>query len=439
MASGAFSGTVSATGSQKFELRVTWAETSFDASRPSRTILYEAFIRRTDYSLSGYNNTGEAYYNFTDSVGEGTGNTYFTFNYSGAQNEWVKVASWTNWYTLYNDGNGYYTRQVGIKFYAYFGVSFRDANLGMSYFNLTPYDQRPPSNINGKVVSTSTTSAVISCTASGADYYQYRLNGGSWSSNISIGSQYTIGSLSPYTTYSVQVRARSATTGVWGTGNTFSLTTQQYTPSSVSGSVVSKTTTSITVKCTATNADYYNYRIGDGSWSGNISIGGNYTITGLSPYTTYQIQFRAVKSPNYTTGNTISVITEQVSPTNVSGSLVSSGETSLTITCSATNATHYNYRLNDGGWSSNITIGQQYTISNLNPNTQYKIQVRAFNNPVYTVGNTFYGTTLDDGCVYIRRNTAWTKGKIYVYTGGTWREGKLYVYSNGQWKKGKTN
>ena len=439
MASGAFSGTVSVTGSQKFELRVTWAEQSFDSSRPSRTILYEAFIRRTDYPLNGYNNTGEAYYNFTDSVNEGTGDVHFTFSYSAAQNTWQKVASWTNWYTLYNDGNGYYTRQVGISFYAYFGVSFRSANLGMSYFNLTPWDQRPPTNINGYVVSTAVTSGVIRCTATGADYYQYRLNGGSWSGNIGIGNSYTISSLSPYTTYSVQVRARSASTGVWGTGNTFSLTTQQYTPTNVSGSVVSKTTTSITVKCTATNADYYNYRVNNGAWSGNIAIGGSYTISGLSPYTQYSIQFRALKSPNYTTGNTISVITEQVSPTNVSGRLVSTGETSITIVCTANNATHYNYRLNDGGWSSNIAIGSQYTIKSLTPNTQYKIQVRAYNNPVYTTGNTFYATTLDDGCVYVRTGSTWRKGKIYIRTNNTWREGKLYVYSNGAWRKGKTS
>ena len=177
----------------------------------------------------------------------------------------------------------------------------------------------------------------------------------------------------------------------------------------------------------------------NGAWSGNIAIGTNYTHTGLSPYTTYSIQFRAVKSPNYTTGNTIRVTTNQVPPSNVSGWVVSVGETSITINCRASNATHYNYRINDGGWSSNIAINNQYTISSLQPNTQYKILVRAYHRPVYTTGNTFYATTFDDGCVYVRTGSTWRKGKIYIRTNNTWREGKLYVYSNGAWRKGKTS
>lgn len=439
MASGAFTGTAVVTGSQKVEVRVTWAELNLDTSSTSRTILYESFIRRTDYPLNGYNNTGEAYYNYVDSYNNSQPNTHFTFTWKASQNEWVKISSWTHTYTLDNDGNGYYTKNIGISWYAYFGISVTSASLWMSYFNVTPTDKRPPSSINGYVVSRSTNSVVINCTATNASVYQYRLNNGSWSGNITIGANYTIGRLANYTTYSIQVRAYNPSTGVWGTGNTFSVTTLQYTPSNVGGWAVSKTTTSITVRCTATNADYYNYRVNNGGWSGNISIGNNYTISGLSPYTQYNIQFRALKSPNYTTGNTISVTTEQVSPTNVSGRLVSTGETSITIVCTANNATHYNYRLNDGGWSSNIAIGSQYTIRSLTPNTQYKIQVRAYNNPVYTTGNTFYATTLDDGCVYVRTGGTWRKGKIYIRTGNTWREGKLYVYSNGAWRKGKTS
>ena len=238
------------------------------------------------------------------------------------------------------------------------------------------------------------TTATVSWTAPSAgssaiDLYEYNVNSTGWNSN---GTNLSVNlTLSPNTSYSVQVRAHNNTGGYGSAGSTSSFKTLTYTaPGTPSPSASNVSYTTATVSWTAPSAgssaiDLYEYAINGSGW---VSNGTSTTInfTGLTPNTAYSVKVRAHNNTGgygsegiAPTFNTLAY----VAPGAVNASASNVSYTTATISWTAPSAGSsaidlYEYNVNSTGWNSNGTnLSVNLTLS---ANTTYVIQVRAHNN-----------------------------------------------------------
>ena len=149
-------------------------------------------------------------------------------------------------------------------------------------------------------------------------------------------------------------------------------------------SLNSKTETTIKMNWSSDNTiDYLWYSTNNGSsWTGiDVTDGtsGTYTISGLSPNTTYTIKTRVRRKDSQLTtdSSALSVTTYKV-PTNA---LSSREETTIKMTWSVDSTADYIWYSKDNGstWTGiDVTDGTSgsYTISGLSANTTYKIKTR---------------------------------------------------------------
>lgn len=124
------------------------------------------------------------------------------------------------------------------------------------------------------------------------DAIQCSLNGGGWF-DVSGYPEYTIGGLSPNTSYSIRTRIRRQDSQLWTESGTIYATTEQVTPNITGIWVKSAGLNSITFafSCDWTHTFYYKIW-GWGDWIrgwNNINYA-EVTITGLAPNTTYTLE-----------------------------------------------------------------------------------------------------------------------------------------------------
>ena len=173
-----------------------------------------------------------------------------------------------------------------------------------------------------------------------------------------------------------------------------------------SQSFVSKSETQITMNWSSDSTiDYLWYSINNGSsWVGignPNSTNGSYTITGLSPNTTYNIKTRVRRADSQlTTDSSSNSIATYAIPTQ---SISDITETSMKVTWYASaNANYVWYSIDNG--SSWVEVGAvsgtsgYFTISNLSPGTTYKIRTRVR----LSATNTYYnnGTNASEKTTY---------------------------------------
>lgn len=162
---------------------------------------------------------------------------------------------------------------------------------------------------------------------------------------------------------------------------TLTLTTiPRYT--TVYNSLRSKTSTSISINWSTTDArDWTQYSINGGSWkdaydtvaSGNKS--GYYTISGLSPNTTYTVKTRCrrMDSGLWSEAGSISATTYKTTTPTISLSSKTINSITVTSGCNVTvSTTYYRIKTSSGSYGSYQTSA---TFTGLSPNTSYVVEV----------------------------------------------------------------
>ncbi len=229
------------------------------------------------------------------------------------------------------------------------------------------------------------TSVTYSFTAADTcDYVWYSTNnGGNWTGvDITDGTSasFVVSGLSPNTAYNFKLRVRRKDSQLTTDSGTVSQSTYKVPTQSLSSKTENRATISWSVDSTA---DYIWYSINNGSsWTAVGAVSGttgSYTITGLSPNTSYNIKTRVRRSASQTTYDTATLsVTTYKAPTQA---LNTKTETSIKMNWSADSTIDYIwYSTNNGSsWTGiDVTDGTSgsYTISNLSANTTYQIKTR---------------------------------------------------------------
>lgn len=179
------------------------------------------------------------------------------------------------------------------------------------------------------------------------------------------------------------------------------LTTLDRNAPSLSIAFYSKTYNSLTFSLLSNGTcDIVQYRINSGDWV-NTGFGltantsRTLTVTGLSPNTSYKIEFQVRKTVNQLYSIIVSNNQTTNKPNAPSKGIVSIGSITYKSMVATINnfsfgvgATwgYYEYRLNDDDWK-NIGQNNQVTLNNLLPNTNYTITVRLVDNYGSISGN----------------------------------------------------
>ncbi len=227
--------------------------------------------------------------------------------------------------------------------------------------------------------------------------YEYRIGTGNWIRIRGTGTRHTVTGLTGNTTYRFQVRAVNAK----GESSP-STTTTKTTPVKPTAPKNLRLTPSARHLAAAFDAptddggtpitDYeYRYRKGIGTWTLWASAGNDLaeTITGLERNTAYSVQVRAVNSIGKSPPVTKSARTLKEAPTAPKNLQARAVATSVDLSWtapadnggSAITDYEYRYRKTTGAWSLWASAGNDLaeTITGLERNTAYSVQVRAVN------------------------------------------------------------
>lgn len=290
-----------------------------------------------------------------------------------------------------------------------------DANGNRSSGTKTtpPPDTTPPTAPGTPSFSSITmTSATASWTAAtdnkGVVGYDYKVNAGSWQS-ISNVLTVNLTGLSPWTSYTVQVRARDAATNLGpASSNSFqTLDTQAPSvPTGLSGSAPNSATVNLTWTASTDNVAVTGYRVYRGGSQIGTSATTSFSDTGRTGSTTYSYQVAAydavpnvsalTTAVNVTTPDTIAPTTPTslsatpINPTRVDlswGGSTDSGGSGLA-----------GYRIYRGGSQIATTTSTSYSDTSVSGGTSYSYNVAAYDNAptpnVSPLSNTANATTM---------------------------------------------
>lgn len=259
-------------------------------------------------------------------------------------------------------------------------------------------DRNAPTATASYVSKTYNSITLYLTTTASSSKGRYRLNNGGWTEFSVVGTDMNktgggainkaFTGLSPNTSYKIDVQFYRDYNGLWS--NTASVTTttnKPAVPTAGKVSVSSKTYNSITCAISGFSAgaggsiSKYQRRLGsDGSW---VDCSSTFTVSGLSPNTSYTIYVRCMDNysqyssavststttnkPNVPTFNSIEVKNYTMNTAEIwlSGEYGAGTPSGYIGT--------YQYQLNGGSWTncSNILY-----LSNLSPNTSYSINGR---------------------------------------------------------------
>lgn len=166
-------------------------------------------------------------------------------------------------------------------------------------------------------------------------------------------------------------------------------------------SLASKTSTSLTMNWSSDSIiDYLWYSINGGtSWKavGSVnSSSGRYTISGLSPETTYSVTTRVRRKDSGLTTNSSTKDYTTYAKTVPKITLLKKGINSITVTSSCNvgvSSTQYRIKITSGSYGAYQTSA---TFSNLKPNTAYVIEVKKVASASGEAGSTTLNVTTYD-------------------------------------------
>ena len=274
-----------------------------------------------------------------------------------------------------------------------------------------PPDTTPPTAPGTPSFSNLTmTSATASWTAAtdnkGVVGYDYKVNAGSWQSLGNVLSV-NLTSLSPWTSYTVQVRARDAATNL-GPASSNSFTTPDTqaptVPTGLSGSAPNSATVNLTWTASTDNVAVTGYRVYRGGSQIGTSATTSYSDTGRTGSTTYSYQVAAYDAAtnvsalttavNVTTPDTIAPTT----PTSLSATAINPTRIDLSWGASTDSGGSglAGYKIYRGGSQINTTTSTTYSDTTVSGGTSYSYNVAAYDNATNTSAqsNTASATTL---------------------------------------------
>jgi hypothetical protein len=323
---------------------------------------------------TGLNSTGTTNNSITVGWTATTGVSTYTLNYQVSGGSWSQLTNLTGTsktVSSLSPGTSYNLYLNAINSYGTSGNSgtissttVLDAPTGVSANNATA---------NSFIVSWNGVTNASNYTV----YYQP--SGGSWSSNSTASTSYTISSLTAGTVYSAYVVA-SNTAATSAQSSTVTYGTVSSTPGGFS--VGSSTSTTATLNWNSvTGASSYTITGGPSTQTG--LTGTSYSFSGLTAGTSYTFNISAVNSYGTSSGASTSLLTVPPAPSGltVNGTATSS---SIPLTWnSATSATSYtiNYTPNDASGGNNVSgiSSTSTTISNLVSSTTYTFTVTGVN------------------------------------------------------------
>lgn len=229
------------------------------------------------------------------------------------------------------------------------------------------------------VSSVTTTTATVSWAAVSGSVsgYRYSINSGSW---VVLGNVLSVNltGLAAGTAYTVQVEAIDGTGD--GAPGSVSFSTLPGTPGTPTASSITVSTATITWTAAAGTITGYQYSINSSAWTSS-GTGLSFSLTGLSPNTSYTFQVRAVGAGGYGAASSVSFTTLPVIP-QVPGTptITNIAATTATATWTASSgATSYQYSLNSGSTWTSTGASTTVNLTGLTPVTTYTIEVRAVN------------------------------------------------------------
>lgn len=321
-----------------------------------------------------------------------------------------------------------------------------------------------PAITYGKPEGYSTVTNITQTTAhryTNVTYWGANASAGSWSwvygpgnYNYNSGGSVDIDltNLLPDTTYNYKYTIWNAQGQVTEQTGTFK--TLPYVKPTAYLSLNSVTNNSITMNYSSSGANVSQLRI---YVNGNIwktisaSNSGTFTVTGLSPKTTYSIQIQAYTPTGSLWGNTTAAVKATTYPNPVS---VNTNSTkmieilpfSAKVAVTSSNAgdtASYGYTLlnaNKGVIQAETrSTASTYNWTGLTPETTYYARVRVFTK-TSGVASAYYDiqftTPPDQASVFLKINNIWKRGKVFLKTQGSWIKSKyIYTKVNGQWRK----
>lgn len=202
-----------------WESRITCNETYVSGGSENYSNVTLTFqIRRLDYNMTGYSNSGSAWWSI-DCDGQSSGYQYFTFNWGNTSpGVWWTVGSYS--FKIPHNSDGSKT----ISYSAYYATTISPSAFSASGSLVLTKIGRYATLTEFKVAATTQTSAVINWNANAlCDSVSYSLNNGSWTSTS--GLSFSINNLSPGVSYTVKIQVRRQDSQLSTTSNTISFTT----------------------------------------------------------------------------------------------------------------------------------------------------------------------------------------------------------------------
>lgn len=325
---------------------------------------------------------------------------------------------------------------------------------GSTSKKLTTLDRNAPSlsiTFSSKTYNSLTFSLLSNGTC---DIVQYRINGGGWANagfglSANTSRTFTVTSLSPNTTYTIEVQVRKTVNQLYSSVVSNTQTTNK--PNAPTKGIVS--IGSITYKSmvatiswfafgTGATWGYYQYRVNGGSWQ-NIGQSTQITLNNLSPNTTYTIDVRLVDNYGSASGNA-SASGKTNLPPSPSGGTITVGEiTPFTIAITydgfaagdMASISRYDVACyTTGPGYINNGLNKSYTFTNLKAETTYTIAVRVVDNYGQTRTITTTATTLQDQVKPYLKLANWKRGKL-LFKLSSWKKvKKVYKKENGKWR-----
>lgn len=308
----------------------------------------------------------------------------FSLNGSYKRNETVGVnVKSPNAYIAISSGSATITHDTNGTKTIPFSATIKASSYGVSAtcsgnFTLTTIP-RYTSITSFTVSKWSETSVKYSWSAADAvDYAWYsKDNGATWGALATNG---VVSGLSANTSYNFKLRVRRTDSQLTTDSGTVTQTTYKIPTQSLASKTENRITMNWSIDATA---DHIWYSTNGGTnWVDGGAVNatsGSYTISGLSPNTTYNVRIRLRRKTSQTTYDIASTsITTYKVPTH---SLKSKTETSITMNWGADSTVDYVWYSKDNGtnWTgvdvTDSTSGT-YTISGLTANTAYNIKTR---------------------------------------------------------------
>ena len=343
------------------------------------------------YIVVGFDNAGEE----------------FLLDYStNGGSTWTQIEEWNLTDEFQNNQRKFDTVELDATFTANTRFRFRcnastngdrvylDDIVITSCTTTEPTDTEAPSDPTNVAASNVTdSSADITWNAStdnvavtGYDVYVNGTLDGSTSS-----TSYSLSGLSPETSYSVGVKAKDAAGNESGEGTT-SFTTGAFVdsqaptePTNLSSSNETTTSADITWTASTDNVGVTGYNVYVGGTLDGTTASTSYSLTGLSPATTYSVAVEATDDAgNTSTQASIDVTTltppdetAPSDPTNVAASNVTDSSADITWSASSDNVAVTGYDVYVNGTLDGSTASTSYSLTGLSPETSYSVGVKA--------------------------------------------------------------